>query len=77
MSNFRSASGSLFRFYYDGFRGMSSWGKKAWLIIIIKLIIIFAVLRLFFFPDLLKKNFSTDAERSKYFRNQILNSKQE
>lgn len=65
----------LFCFYRDGFRNMPDWGRKAWLIIIIKLFIIFAVLRLFFFPDFLGKNFSNDAERGKYVRDQILNTR--
>jgi len=72
MSTIKSAVGRIFRFYFDGFREMSSWGRRAWIVIIIKLFIIFVVLRIFFFPDLLKKDFSTDAERSNYVRNQIL-----
>ena len=75
MKKISSAFRSLFMFYYDGFRNMSLWGKKVWLIIIIKLIIIFCVLKLFFFPDLLKRDFRNDSERSTFVRNQILNSK--
>lgn len=41
-----------FRFYVDGFRSMTL-GRTLWAIILIKLFIMFAVLRLFFFPDLL------------------------
>ncbi len=63
---------SVFRFYADGFRNMSSWGKKAWLIIIIKLFIIFAVLRIFFFHDFLGNKFRDDANKSEYVRNNIL-----
>jgi len=37
-------------FYVDGFKNLSSLGKKLWLIIIIKLVVIFAVLKVFFFP---------------------------
>jgi hypothetical protein len=58
-------------FYYEGFRDMSWWGKRAWIIIIIKLIIIFAVLRIFFFPDFLRKNFDDDKQRSEYILDQI------
>jgi hypothetical protein len=65
---------NIFLFYYEGFRDMSSWGKKIWLIILIKLFIIFIVLKLFFFPDLLKTGFKSDEERSNYVRNQILNT---
>ncbi len=39
---------SVWRFYRDGFRNMT-WGRTLWLVIIIKLFIIFVVLRLFFF----------------------------
>jgi hypothetical protein len=66
-------SNSLFRFYIDGFRNMSSWGRKVWIIILIKLFIMFAILRLFFFPDFLGKRYDNDNQRSEYVRNQILN----
>lgn len=61
----------ILRFYYDGFKNMSSWGRKVWLIILIKLFIIFAVLRLFFFPDFLRKNFKSEKERSEYVLDQL------
>jgi len=64
---------SLFIFYVEGFRNMSSWGKRAWLIIIIKLFIIFAILKIFFFQDFLGRRYSNDAQKSEYVRNQILN----
>jgi hypothetical protein len=65
---------AVFFFYYDGFRSMSSWGRQAWIVIVIKLFIIFILLRIFFFPDFLKVNFRNDSERSDYVRNQILNT---
>lgn len=43
---------AIFRFYADGFRSMTL-GRTLWAIILVKLFIMFAVLRLFFFPDLL------------------------
>lgn len=54
---------------------MSWWGKRVWLIIIIKLGIIFLLLRLFFFPDFLKSNFRTDRERSDYVIEQLTGNK--
>ncbi|MDX2442219.1 MAG: DUF4492 domain-containing protein [Bacteroidales bacterium] len=59
-----------FNLYYDGFRSMTV-GKQLWLIILIKLFIMFAVLKLFFFPDLLKSKFSTDEERGDYVIEQL------
>ena len=44
--------------YVDGFRNMTL-GKTLWTIIIIKLFIMFAILKVFFFPDFL----STHAEK--------------
>jgi hypothetical protein len=55
----------IWQFYYNGFASMT-WGRQLWLIIIIKLFIMFAILKLFFFPDFLKTNFKTDADRSNY-----------
>ncbi len=55
----------VFFLYYDGFRNMTV-GRKLWLIIFIKLFVMFIILKLLFFPDLLKKNFSSDEERSNY-----------
>lgn len=64
--------GKIFRFYYDGFRKMT-WGRKLWRIILVKLFIMFAILRLFFFPDLLKRDFASDDERADYVLEQITN----
>ncbi len=44
----------VFDLYYDGFRSMTL-GKKLWLVIFIKLFIMFAVLRVFFFPNHVKQ----------------------
>ncbi len=61
----------IYRFYYDGFRTMSWWGKRVWIIILVKLFIMFLILRIFFFPDFLKVNFSTDGERGDYVLEQL------
>jgi hypothetical protein len=62
----------VFRFYYEGFKNMT-WGKKLWGIVLLKLFIMFAILRVFFFPDLLKRDFSSDEERSDYVLEQLTN----
>jgi hypothetical protein len=63
---------NIFQFYYQGFRGMTV-GKSLWLIIIIKLVIFFVVLKIFFFPNFLKNNFKTDEERSNYVIEKLTN----
>ena len=60
----------IIRFYADGFRSMTV-GRTLWKVIIIKLLVIFAVLKLFFFPDFLNSNFATDQERAAYVLEQI------
>jgi len=50
-------------FYVDGFRRMQL-GRTLWVIILIKLLIMFGVLKLFFFPDYLHENFNTNMERA-------------
>ena len=60
----RTWLGRIIAFYTDGFRNLSSWGRSVWIIILIKLFIMFAIIRLFFMPDVLKKNFETDRDRS-------------
>ena len=44
-----------FDLYYDGFRNMRL-GKTLWAIIFIKLFIMFAILKVFFFPNFLKQH---------------------
>ncbi len=62
------------RLYYDGFRDMPNWGRKIWIIIIIKLFIMFAILKIFFFHDFLKSKYDNDKQRSEYVRDQLINS---
>ena len=45
---------NIWQFYRDGFRGMKL-GRTLWMIILIKLFVMFFILRLFFFPDFLKQ----------------------
>jgi hypothetical protein len=52
-------------FYRDGFRSMTI-GKTLWLIILIKLFIIFVLLRIFLFPDFLSSRFDSDKEKGDY-----------
>ena len=60
----------VFDFYRDGFSKMTV-GKSLWKIIFIKLVVMFAVLKLFFFPNFLKQNFETDEQRANHVLEQI------
>ena len=61
----------IYDLYADGFRSMKI-GKTLWTIIIIKLIIIFAVLKVFFFPDFLSEHV-TDGDKAGFVAGEILN----
>ncbi len=73
MNRIISNIGRIFQFYYDGFRDMPIWGRKVWIIIIIKLFIMFAILKIFFFPDFLDNKFDNDKQRSEYVLDQLIN----
>ena len=60
----------IFYFYFDGFRNMTI-GKKLWIIILIKLFVMFVVLKLFFFHDFLESRFDSDKDRSNYVIEQL------
>ena len=53
----------IWRFYMEGFRNMTL-GKTLWAIILFKLLIMFFILRLFFFPNILQQKYDTDEERA-------------
>lgn len=54
---------TIYRFYADGFRNMTV-GRSLWLLIIIKVAIIFLIFKLLFFPDILKERYDSDSERA-------------
>lgn len=64
----------IFWFYVNGFRSMT-WGRSLWMIILIKLFVMFFILKMFFFPNFLKTNFSNDQERSDYVIERLTNQK--
>ncbi|EJP76138.1 MULTISPECIES: DUF4492 domain-containing protein [Campylobacter] len=56
--------------YIDGFKGMKL-GKKLWLIIAIKLIIMFGILKIFLFNETLNTKFETNEEKSDFVINSL------
>lgn len=57
----------VWHFYRDGFRVMTV-GRYLWALILIKLFILFFVFKLFFFPDLLKRDYDNDRDRAQAVR---------
>lgn len=67
-SSYRFKS-KILEFYADGFRNMT-WGRQLWVIVLIKLFIMFAVLKVFFFPDFLKGK--TDEQKSDFVSTELV-----
>lgn len=61
----------IWHFYRDGFREMTT-GRYLWVLILVKLAIIFLVFKLFFFPDILKRDYKDDESRAHAVRNSLL-----
>ncbi len=59
------------RFYYDGFREMGPLGRTLWWVIGIKLVLMFAVLRIFFFPNALGG--MEEREQAEKVSNELIN----
>ncbi|MUP36486.1 DUF4492 domain-containing protein [Labilibaculum euxinus] len=66
---------TIWTFYYEGFRNQSKWSRQLWLIILIKLFVMFFILKLLFFPNFLKTKYDSDQERSDYVIDQLTNPK--
>ncbi len=64
----------IFLFYYEGFKNMTL-GKKLWALILIKLFIMFVILKLFFFKNFLNEKFDTEEEKSEYVLEQLTKPK--
>ncbi len=60
----------VWTFYRDGFRQMT-WGRTLWIIILLKLFVIFVVLRIFFFQPMLKG--LDDAQKSEQVGRRLKN----
>ena len=58
-------------FYLDGFKNMTL-GKSLWMLIIIKLFIMFAILKAFFFPNLLNSLYDNDEDKAQHVRTELL-----
>lgn len=60
----------IFRFYAEGFRSMTI-GKTLWMIILIKLFVMFAILKVFFLPGFLGQ-FGSPSDRQEYVAGELV-----
>lgn len=62
---------NFFTMFRDGFKSMTL-GKTLWTIVIIKLIIMFLILRPFFFPNFLSSKFDDSQSKSEYVSDELV-----
>ncbi|MBE6336380.1 MAG: DUF4492 domain-containing protein [Lentimicrobiaceae bacterium] len=60
---------AIWNFYLEGFKNMT-WGRTLWFLIILKIVILFLVLRLFFFKPVMSGK--TDEQKSEYVGTQLI-----
>lgn len=60
---------SVWNLYADGFRNMT-WGRPLWMLIFLKVIVLFLVLRMFFFEPVLSGK--SDAEKSEHVGKELV-----
>ena len=60
----------FFAMYIDGFKNLT-WGKPLWILIILKLFVMFAILKVLFFPNFLNSRFETKEEKSDYVTKEL------
>jgi hypothetical protein len=60
----------FFAMYVDGFKNLT-WGKTLWIIILLKLFFMFAILKVFLFPNILNSRFDTKDEKSEHVSKEL------
>ncbi len=66
---------NVINFYVEGFKNMDRLGVKLWTIILIKLFVMFVILRLIFFPNFLNSKFESEEQKSDYVIEQLTKTK--
>lgn len=61
---------TVWNFYLEGFRSMTL-GRTLWLLILVKLFIMFAILKVFFFPNFLSDQ-PKDVDKSNYVGSELI-----
>lgn len=61
----------IWRFYIDSFTNLNKYGKRLLLIVVIKLFIMFAILKVFFFQNYLNSRYDTEKQKSEHVINEL------
>lgn len=60
-----------FKMFRAGFTSMSPLSKSLWILVIVKLIIMYFILKPFFFPNVLDSTYDNDADKANHVRTEL------
>jgi uncharacterized membrane protein len=60
-----------FKMFWTGFTNMSRLSKTLWIVAVVKLIIMFFILKPFFFPNVLNTKYEDDADKAQHVRTEL------
>lgn len=63
---------SFINFYVNGFKSMKL-GKTLWAIILIKLFVMFVILKMIFFPNFLNQRYDNDKDKGNHVLEELTN----
>ena len=61
-----------FKMVWEGFTNMTTLGKTLWIIVIIKLIFMFFILKPIFSPNLLNKTYDNATDKADHVRKELI-----
>lgn len=61
-----------FKMFWEGFTNMTTLGKTLWIIVIIKLIFMFFILKPIFSPNLLNKTYDNATDKADHVRKELI-----
>ncbi|HTN69387.1 MAG TPA: DUF4492 domain-containing protein [Dysgonamonadaceae bacterium] len=67
---------NFFKMFWEGFTNMTTLGKTLWILVIIKLIFMFLILKPIFSPNYLNKNFDNDQDKANHVRKELIDKPQ-
>lgn len=71
MAGLVAAGRAVYIFFREGFGNMTV-GRTLWMVVLIKLFIMFAILRVFFFPNYLNSKYDTKEEKADHVINELI-----
>ena len=61
-----------FKMFWEGFTNMTTLGKTLWIIVIIKLIFMFFIMKPIFSHNYLNKNFDSNKKKADHVRKELI-----